>query len=57
MSIFSNFFNSKVPKIGPHIGTMFDFVEICRFIVNPSTISQNFISISFFIKKLLQKNL
>ena len=61
MSIFSNFFNSNVPKIDPsllpHIGTMFNFVEIYRFVVNPLMISQNFISISYFIKKLLQKSL
>ena len=36
---------------------MFSFVEIYRFVVNSLTISQTFISISFFVKKLLQKNL
>ena len=61
MSIFSDFFNSNVPKIDPlslpHIGTMFKFVEIYRFVVNPLTISQNFVSISFFVKKLMQNSL
>ena len=37
------------------MGKMFNFVEIYRFVVNPLTISQKFISISCFIKKLLQK--
>ena len=59
MSIFSNFVNSDVPKIDPalppHVGTMFNFVEIYRFSVNSLTISQNFIYISFLVKKLLQK--
>ena len=48
MSIFSNFVNSDVR-------IMFNFVEIYRFVTNPLTISQNFTSISFFVKKLLQK--
>ena len=51
MSIFSDFVNSDVP----HIGTMFSFEEIHRFVINSLTISQNFISISFFVQKLLQK--
>ena len=34
---------------------MFSFVKICRFVVSPLTISQNFISITFLVKKLLQK--
>ena len=36
---------------------MFNFVEIYRFVINPLRISQNFILISFFVKKLLQKTL
>ena len=36
---------------------MFSFVQIYRFAVNLLTISQNFISISFFIEKLLKKPL
>ena len=58
MSIFSNFVSSDVPKPRPlslpHIATMFNFVESYRFVINPLTINQNFISISFFVK-LLQK--
>ena len=59
MLIFSDFVNSDVPEIDPspsllHIGTMFNFLEIYRFVINPLTISQNFISISFFVQKLLQ---
>ena len=60
MSIFSNFVNSEVPKIDPlslpHIGTMFSFVETSRFVFNPLTVIQNFILVSFFVIKLLQKN-
>ena len=41
----------------PRIGTMFNFVEICRFVISPLTISQSSISISFFVQKLLQNNL
>ena len=59
MSIFSNFFNSDVPKIDPspslmHVGTMFNFVEIDRFVINPLIISQNFNPMSFFVTKSLQ---
>ena len=61
MSIFSIFVNSNVPKIDPlpplHVGTMFSFVGIYRFLINPLTISQNFILISFFVKKSRLKNL
>ena len=59
MSIFSNFFNSDVPKIDsfslPHSETLSNFVEIYRFFINPLTISQNFILIQFFVKKLLKR--
>ena len=34
---------------------IFNFVEVYGFVVNPLTISQNFISISFFVKDLLQQ--
>ena len=53
MSILSDFVNFNVP----HILTMFNFVEMFRSVVNPLTTGQNFVSISFFVKKLSQKNL
>ena len=61
MSIFSDFFNSEVPRMDPlppsyrDTGKMFSFVKIYRFFVGPLTISQNFISISFLVKTLSQK--
>ena len=61
MSILSNSVNFYVSKIdplsSPYIGTILNFVKIYRVVINPLTISQNFISISFFVKKLLQKAL
>ena len=32
-----------------------NFVEIYRFVINPLTINQNFISISFFVQKRIAK--
>ena len=58
MSIFSDFsipVSLNKPLSLPYIGTMFNFVEIYRFVINPLTISQNLISISFLAEKLLQK--
>ena len=36
---------------------MFNFVEIYRSVVYPLTVSQNFISMSCFVEKLMRKNL
>ena len=62
MSIFSDFFliqmsqqKTHLPPSLPHIGTMFSFVEIYRFVVNPLIISQNFIWISFLLKVITKK--
>ena len=48
MSIFKGFFNSDFPKIDPppslllHLETIFSFVEIYGFIINPMAIDISF---------------
>ena len=57
MSIFSDFFNSNVRKIDPSPSSYRNIVQFYKILFNPLTISQNFLSISFFVKKVLQKPL
>ena len=59
MSIFSDFLiqmSLKYTQLPSHIGKMFRFLEIYRFAVNPLTINQNVISMSFLLLKSYCKN-